>query len=293
MDLNSLSSQEVSTLIDRLLKEKDPATVGLRRILHHKAEEGKAFPVKTYAYQELDVPGKTRRLFSEEEQHVLALEKKVADLQMDLRTLDAQSKEQVAAAFNQGLQKGIAQGKEEGFKKAAADYLAQLAQIRTQLTAICTRIEMARKSIFANASHLLLRLSCELAKKIIQTEVSASPAIIGGVIKKALSFVGDREKIVIRIAPLDLQTVEQSRDFWMPVMERLGSIVIEPDERIERGGCIVESNSGVADARLGVQFEELSSILEKIWQTTAAAPEESEPAPEKNSDVTADLAPKP
>lgn len=274
MDLNSLSSQEVSTLIDRLLKEKDPATIGLRRILKKKASEGTAFPVKAFDFQELDVPGRSRRLFSEEETRVINLEKQVVDLQRELHAREASAKEQEKAAFDQGMQKGLAQGREEGNKRAETEFQTSLAQMQTQVAAICKRIEMGQKSIFSNAVHVLVRLACGLAQKIIQTEVSTNPAIISGVLKKALTYIGEREKIIIRVAPLDLKTVENSRDFWMPVMERLSSVVIEADERVERGGCMVESNSGTADARLGVQFEELSGLLEKIWQDSAIAPED-------------------
>jgi flagellar assembly protein FliH len=269
MDLNSLSSGEVTSLIDRLLKEKDPATVGLRRILKTKAAEGEAFPVKPFNFRELEVPGAARHLFSEEETRVISLEKQLVDLRGQVNLLEKQAKVQTEEAFVQGMNKGVAQGRDEGYKKASTEFKSALSQLQTQVAAICKRIEMGQKSIFSNAVHMLVRLSCELAKKIISTEVSINPAIISNVLKKALSYVGEREKIIIRVAPPDLKTVEESREFWMPVMERLSAVAIEVDERVERGGCIVESNSGAADARLGVQFDELATLLEKIWAATA------------------------
>ena len=128
-------------------------------------------------------------------------------------------------------------------------------------------MERSKKSIFANADTLLLAFCCEFAKKIIHNEVSVNPDIILPVLQKALSYIADRERLIIRVAKDDVETVSGRKDFWKPVGERLESIVIEPDERIEKGGCIVESNSGVADARLGVRFDELKDIVFKAWES--------------------------
>jgi flagellar biosynthesis/type III secretory pathway protein FliH len=86
-----------------------------------------------------------------------------------------------------------------------------------------------------------------------------------------MSYIADRERIIVRVSKDDLENVSRRKDFWMPVGERLESIIIEPDERIEKGGCIIESNSGVVDARLGVQFEELHDTVEKVWESVSAS----------------------
>ena len=118
--------------------------------------------------------------------------------------------------------------------------------------------------------------------KIITCEVSDRTDIVLAVLKRALDFIGHSEKMVVRVASEDLEQVSDRKDFWIPVGERLEYITIEADERIEKGGCIIESNSGVVDARLGVQFNELADLIEKTWSDVTSASEHSAPidAPE-------------
>jgi flagellar assembly protein FliH len=94
-------------------------------------------------------------------------------------------------------------------------------------------------------------------------------------IKKALTYISDREKIIIRVSRGDLENVSGRTDFWIPVGERIDAVSIEPDDSIEKGGCIIESNSGKADARLGVQFLELREIIDRMWESVIASNTES------------------
>jgi flagellar biosynthesis/type III secretory pathway protein FliH len=115
-----------------------------------------------------------------------------------------------------------------------------------------------------------------VAKKIIDHEVTVQKNIVLTVLKRALNYIGHREKMVVRVASDDLERVTNRKDFWFPVADRLTDVSIETDERIAPGGCIVESNSGLADARLGVQFEELTELIEKTWNEVTSAATERE-----------------
>jgi len=55
------------------------------------------------------------------------------------------------------------------------------------------------------------------------------------------------------------------------VGERLSDITIEADTTITKGGCIIDSNAGVVDATLGVQFSEMNELIEKIWNDVSSS----------------------
>ena len=271
MTVSEFPPENVSRLIEQVLKAKDPATVGLKRILRRKKEERSDHPLKSATLEEFSVPGKTSGKLTEDERQILELEKEVADLQVALRQQKAAAAAAVQQAYAKGKKEGTDQGKTEGVAATTAKYEKRIDELQTHLSEVLHSFEAAKRSAVFNAEHLLLQLSLAMVNKIIGREVAADPSIILNAIKRALSYIGHREKMVIRVAPGDLETVSQRKDFWIPVGERLEDITIEADERLHRGGCIIESNSGLVDARLGVQFSELAGILDKAWQDSVSA----------------------
>ena len=270
MSTPNLSPGDISVLIDHLLKSKDPATVGLRKILKNKKEAGDAYPLKPARYEEFYVAGKTKAQFSKDERIIIELEKQANDLRARVENYTSELPRRERLAYEKGMEEGFRKGEATAREKLQGEYDAKVNELRERITAFCSGLEISKKAVYDNAHNVLLDFCFELAKKIIQNEVSSNPGIVLSVIKKSLTYIADRERLVIRVAKDDMETVSGRKDFWMPVGEALGSITIEPDERLEKGGCIIESNSGVADARLGVQFSELQEIINKAWESMNA-----------------------
>lgn len=271
MSNSPLSPENVSSLIDHVLKSKDPAAVGLRKILKKKEDEAKEFSYHAPLLKEFDVPGRSSHVLNDEERMVLELEKKVNALELKLKKQDDDAKVAIANAHAKGHDEGLTEGIEKGKNETTALYESKITDLQKKIALFLNNFETSKRAIFSNADHLILRLSLEMVKKILSKEIEVNKEIILNIIKNALSYIGDKEKIVIRIAPDDFETVSMRKDFWVPVTDRLKDIQIEADERIEKGGCIVESNSGVVDARLGVQFDELALIVETMWQNASSS----------------------
>jgi flagellar biosynthesis/type III secretory pathway protein FliH len=275
MSTPSLSSGDVSALIDHLLKAKDPASIGVRKILKSKMEHADDFPLQSLEYEEFFVQGRSKEQFTEQEKHVLEMEKKVRVLEATLISREEKYKTAIAEALEQGMREGFIKGEEEGRKTAKTSYDEQVRELQKRIASFLGALETSKKSIYNNAHSILLRLCFELAKNIVHTEITANPHVVLAVIKKCLSYIADREKIVVRVAKDDLETVSKKKEFWLPISERVDTISIEPDERIEKGGCIIESNSGIADGRLGTQMAELHELVDRIWQGVVSSPEGS------------------
>lgn len=275
-----LPPENVSTLIDHVLKAKDPATVGLKRILKKKEEERDDFPLRGMTLEEFSVPGKPSGKLSADEQQVLELEKKVADLQVELKRQKEKAALAVQAAYAKGKKEGSEEGAARGISETTGTYEKRIDELQQRIGDVLEGIESSKRNVFSNAEHMLLKLCCAMVKRIIGREVSLHQDIVLDILRRALEFIGHREKIIVRVARNDLELVAQRKNFWFPVGERLEDVTIEADERIEPGGCIIESNSGVVDARLGVQYDELTDLIEKVWADVASAAADTSTADE-------------
>ena len=265
MDLSPLSPENVSSLIDHVMKSKDPATVGLRKILKKKEDDSKNFTLHAPQLVEFDAPGVKSKRLNEDEKIILELEKKVHDLQIKIKQVEEKAALAEKDAFVNGRNKGFAEGVAKGNADASRQYNEKIDTLQEKIGTFLKTIEDAKKEMVSNTEHMLLKLCFEIVKKMIAGEVLQNREYILNVIKKAVTYIGDKERLIIRVAPKDFEIVSNRKDFWLPVTERVKDIFIEQDERISLGGCIIESNSGMVDARLGVQFDELAAIIENLW----------------------------
>jgi flagellar biosynthesis/type III secretory pathway protein FliH len=266
MDNSPLSHENLSFLIDHVIKSKDPATVGLRKILKKQEEESKDFTYHSPVLNEFDVPGSVSKSLNDNDKLILELEKKVNDLQVQLKKLEDDSRKAEQISFEKGRGQGFSEGLLKGKNEAADEFNKKIDGLQQKTGNFLKYLEESKRAVFAGAERLLLRLCFEITTKVISNEIKENSDIILSVIKKALTYIADRERIIIRVAKNDFENVSNNKDFWLPVTERLQDILIEQDERIEQGGCIIESNSGMVDARLGVQCDELFGLVEKVWE---------------------------
>lgn len=270
MENSPLSPENVSSLIDHVMKSKDPANVGLRKILKKKADESRSFQLHAPQLTEFETPGVKSRHLSEDDTIILELEKKVNELQIKLKKMEENSAAAEKDAFVKGRNEGYTHGVKKGSDDTAAKYEQQITALQEKVTGFIGEFERSRHEQFENIDHVLLKLVFEIAKKIINCEVTTNREYVLSVIKRAVYYIGDKERLIVRVAPQDFEIVSGRKDFWLPVTERVKEIIIENDDRITQGGCIIESNSGTVDARIGVQFKELESLVEKIWENISA-----------------------
>jgi flagellar assembly protein FliH len=264
--MSRLSSRDVSTVIDELLKLKDPAVVGLRRILHAKQSEGKDYPLQGMKLEEFDVPAKQSRIFSDDQRRILELERRVLHMQQQLDKNKEISQKAMRAAYQKGLEEGVEKGAREGRRQADEHYARALEAVQERIAGMFEKVESEQNNFFNRCRHSMLQLSKEISRKIIGAELSTRDDIICRVIKRALSYIADKQRLIVRVAENDYETVSGNKDFWMPVLERVSDIQIETDERLEKGSCIIESNGGKADARIPLQLDDMIAVVERAWE---------------------------
>jgi flagellar assembly protein FliH len=262
MDISSLPADEVSSLISQILSDQDPASVGLRRIIRRKSAEQFDFPLRTPLSEDFDVPGKGKKILSEDERRVIELEQMNKQLKDEIKKIDTRAREALQKAYAQGFEEGSGKGRERGMAETSDEYLKKITMLQDRTASFLKTVEEEKKALYADVDRAILALVLQIVRKILAVEPVVRPEIVLGILKKALSYISEREKITIRVSPVDFITVSENRDFWAPINERLKNIAIEQDERIERGGCMVESSSGMVDARIGVQLEAITEMIE-------------------------------
>ena len=113
----------------------------------------------------------------------------------------------------------------------------------------------------------LVHLAVSIAKKIIGEELKTNADAMISIVREAVRVARRARMLLIQVNP-DYETqVRQKIDSFRSLLAESAAITVIPDPGISPGGCIVESDIGIIDARLETQLTSLEqALLERTKQ---------------------------
>ncbi|NPV53695.1 MAG: hypothetical protein HPY71_09240 [Firmicutes bacterium] len=158
------------------------------------------------------------------------------------------------AARLAGYEEGYQRGREEALEQAG-DLIRLLGDARDALVAL-------RRDVIRGAENDIVELAVGIAEKIVHREIEVDESVVLGMVKEALLHVRDSRAVRIRVSPWDVERVAAFRDDLVKMVSDAGDIEILQDPRVEQGGCIIETEFGMVDARIRRQFSEVKEVLQ-------------------------------
>lgn len=117
------------------------------------------------------------------------------------------------------------------------------------------------KNLYASETEQdLIRNALEAAQSLVSSELDTSPDALLRFTQEALQTVSDAEIIRIRANPKDTKTLKANKDQLLNLLERAKEIDIREDKHVSEG-ILLQTESGVIDAQLKTQVEEISRVL--------------------------------
>jgi flagellar assembly protein FliH len=160
-------------------------------------------------------------------------------------------------------QKAYMDGFEKGEKDALEAGKEMLEPVLNSLGEALLELEKVKKDICFNAEKETVELALAIAKKVVGHEAATKKNLVLRVVKKALKKVEDHDRIVIRINPSDLEVCRDTKFQLSDLIDNKGNITFEEDDKIHRGGCVIETNLGDVDARIEKQLR----VLEETFKS--------------------------
>lgn len=157
--------------------------------------------------------------------------------------------EELSARMDAEYQRGRQEGKDLA-ERGLANVFRAMRQSVTELAGL-------RERILRESEADLLRLSIVIARKIIQHEISTNQAVLASLVAAAVSDCISLDRITIRLNPADYEIVSRDRERYLGVISPETRVILSPDETLSPGDCVVDSVTGVIDARIETQLEEV------------------------------------
>jgi len=150
-------------------------------------------------------------------------------------------------------------GREEAIKELQSQFSQKLQTKFGEYDNFMKSIDERLVEYKTSFDKIVLDVSFAIAEKIIKKRVEESPIIIS-TIKESTSKIIGANNIVLRLNPKDMLLIEECDEDFLD-SKSYSNVKFEVDDRIEVGGCYMESEIGNVDARITSQLDELKRKL--------------------------------
>ena len=150
------------------------------------------------------------------------------------------------------------EGRTNGQQEAMGEMRRRLEPLDALLREACRQVASAREAIITNAEGELIDLAIAVAERVLRSELGARREAAVPIVRAVLEAAGSRKVMAIRINPGDYELLMEYRG---ELLSSLESVRLISDSAISSGGCVAEVETGLIDARLESQLQEVARLL--------------------------------
>lgn len=188
------------------------------------------------------------------------VEENLQQAREDAENIVLEARDEVDALKEQAREEGYRQG----FDKAIQEATVQAEDIRAQARQVMEVARAEHNNIINEAEEEIIALVISVAEKVIGSQLVSRPELVGGIVRAAIQKATDREELVIRVNPEDLEYVTSLNEDLRKETQGMRTLRIIPDSIISRGGCVLETSNGSVDATLERQLSEIREALMEV-----------------------------
>ena len=165
------------------------------------------------------------------------------------------------ALLRNEYQRGMSEG-----QRRSEDFLRS--ELAEKLQAEQQRVERLMSSateqlsvLYRSSEDAIVKFAFGIAERVIRREVSLDRTMVLEQIKEGVRRVLGVETVKIRVHPGDLPLVREHKGVIQASGDSIREIIVEGDENLEAGDCIIESEMGNIDARIVTQLKQIENVL--------------------------------
>jgi flagellar assembly protein FliH len=162
---------------------------------------------------------------------------------------------ELEAQRQEAAERGWQEGREAGLAKAMSEQAAQLKALGALLRSARGRLDDG----IGELSELGAQIAFEAVCKVLGQAMTTRESVLAAV-RETVRHARDRSRLTLRVSPADFAAIREHLDTVLEGLEA-GQVEVAADERVELGGCLLETPAGQLDGRLEVQLASLRQAL--------------------------------
>lgn len=183
------------------------------------------------------------------------------EAEMDLDALREAVLEEARAEAERKVTEAYAEGRQRGFEAGRQEFLESVGGCAEALHAAVAAMAGARETFLDSLEPEVVELATLIARRILTCELSTQEDAIQHTVRKALSVLADRQRLLIRLNPADVDAIKRHEVMLLEEFAGIEQLEVEADEAIAPGGCEVRSETMEVNARLDVLLAEVLATL--------------------------------
>ena len=157
--------------------------------------------------------------------------------------------------------KGFEAGKKSAMKIMENEFRKKLFSGVKSIFTLTENIKKEFSDYKTNLDNYVITIALGIASKVIRHEISINKEIIISQIKEAINKVIGVDTLIVHINPKDADILKAYKDDIMDKFDSIKDLNIQINDKIEEGGCKIESRLGNVDARLDTQLAVIEETL--------------------------------
>jgi len=150
---------------------------------------------------------------------------------------------------------------DRGFADGRREAEESFAGVCRTLSEAILAVSGLRERIMRECEDDLLKLAMMVAKQIVRQEISQDRTILAHFVCEAVAGITEQSDISISFNPEDYLVVSENRSLYLAGIGDKIQVTIKPDDSVSAGGCVVETPTGLVDARIETQLAEVFNRL--------------------------------
>ncbi|MGI6065991.1 MAG: FliH/SctL family protein [Bacillota bacterium] len=174
----------------------------------------------------------------------------------------AQAREILHRAYEEGRQKGYREGFARGLTEGKEKGLNQLADAYRQALQVLDQAENFRVNTTKELEPEIVKLAVAMAEKIIFAKLAKDGEAIVSIVRQGIKQLAAPKQINIFVHPSDGEKLlAQQRILQAEVPDSVPLKIIVKND-LAPGSCLIETDKGTVDASVQTQIKELKKTLE-------------------------------
>lgn len=165
---------------------------------------------------------------------------------------------------NQLKDEGFQQGYQDGLKQSEAELREQYDGMLQEASQILDQAYILKQQIIQESEPFLIELSCSIAEKIVERQLTIESEWIVELVQKVLSRRREKGIITLCVAPAHFSNIQDAREELLLHIDSQAELQIIPDPSVHDQGCVVRSSFGSIDARIDTQLKEIKNALQHL-----------------------------
>lgn len=191
----------------------------------------------------------------------------VEDASADAARLIEEAKERALALVDESEKRAneIAEearrlGHEQGVSDGRAAAQAEMDEMLETMRGLVEMARAERHKIIEGAEPEIVRLSVAIAERVINTHLDVQPNAVLEMTRAAIARLVGRETVTVRVNPSDIELMREHRERLMS-MNDIDNLRLIEDQRVDRGGVVIDTEAGTIDAKTSTQLREVRRVL--------------------------------